>query len=285
MGIDTHDTCLYANTMGFSSDLKKIYGLRYDILVGDPNEADVWKQFYNLFNSVYTRCDGVEIMPVFAFCDSGGHRTNAVYMQEYKSKRFLPVKGYVSSKQGAVDPLLGKLQKFNLNAGIKGKALVQMVGVNAGKDTLNSFEVLTVAGEQHLYFPKGCGYDVEFFKGLLSEKRINGRWIAPQGSHTANEPIDTCVYALACAHYYYQKYWITGKDKESLKVMKITKGDKIMKKNEEVKPEVNSAEEAPKKKVRKTRKEAVELPPIDKKNEEVKPEINPEVPKKKYRRL
>ena len=99
-----------------------MYGLSYDVLVGDPNDPDVWKQFEDLFCRTYTRADGLQMKPRFAFCDSGGHRTNAVYIHSYRNKRFMPVKGYVSTQKNAVDPLVGKQQKG------KGTALIILKG-------------------------------------------------------------------------------------------------------------------------------------------------------------
>lgn len=213
-GIDTHDSCLYVETCGFSDDCKYMYGLEYNILVGDPNESDVWKQFEALFCKTYTRCDGVEMKPRFAFCDSGGHRTNAVYIHSFRNRRFMPIKGFVSHQKNAVDPLIGKQQKLKLNAGIKGKCTVQFIGVNAGKDELANCELLTIAGDKRISYIRGCGYDLEYFKGLLSEKRINGKWIAPQKGDTHNEPLDCRVYAMAAANYYMNRYYLTGLDRE-----------------------------------------------------------------------
>lgn len=237
MGIDTHDTCLYAETAGFSVDLKKIYGLRYDVLVGDPNEKDVWIALFELMKSEYKRKNGTMIQPRFAFCDSGGHRTNAVYMQSFRNRRFLPVKGYVSHQKNAPDPLIGRQQKLKMNAGIKGKCTVQFVGVNAGKDQLHQLEILTLAGDKRLFYPHpkhNCGYDEEYFRGLLSEKKIGDKWIAPQKGHTNNEPLDCRVYAMACAEYYLKRYYLTGKDLEA--------GDMAKKKNQEVKENIENSE-------------------------------------------
>jgi phage terminase large subunit GpA-like protein len=246
-GIDTHDTCLYCETCGFSEDLKRMYGLRYDVLVGDPNDSAVWDQFYDLFNAIYTREDGRLMRPVFAFADSGGHRTNAIYLQSYRNKRFMPVKGYVSNSKNAADPLIGKQQKLNMNGGIKGKCTVQFVGVNAGKDELSNAELLTVSGEKRLYYIRGFGYNPDYFKGLLSEKKIDGKWRAPQKGHTPNEPLDTRVYAMACATYYLNKYYITGLDLEETEMAR-------KKKNESEIVEITETE---------TKKENVEIQPID----------------------
>lgn len=214
MGVDTHDSCLYAETMGVSEDLHRMYGLRYDVLVGDPNDAGVWEQLWDLFDTAYTRIDSQILRPVMIFQDSGGHRTNAVYVQHYRNRRLMPVKGIVTTMAKAPDPLIGKQTKLKLNGGIKGKCPVQFVGVNAGKDALQLAETLTIAGDRRLFYPRGNGYTLDYFKGLLSEKKVGDRWVAPRGGKTENESLDCRVYALACATYYLQRYYQTGLDKE-----------------------------------------------------------------------
>ena len=214
-GMDTHDQCLYVETVGVSADCKTWYGLDYRILAGNPDESAVWDAFQgDVMDRPYTRDDGVVMRPVFCFCDSGGHRTNAVYLQSFRRKRFMPIKGYVSQSTGRVaqDPLLGKQQKLRMNAGIKGACNVQFIGVNAGKDAIASLAIVTVAGENRLRYARGCGYSLEYFRGLTSEKKIGGKWIAPRGGKTENEPLDCRVYAMAAAQYYHDRYYSRGLD-------------------------------------------------------------------------
>lgn len=216
MGVDTHSTCLYVQTVGFSEDLKKLYGLRYDVLVGDPNDPDVWNQLYDLFNAQYTRIDSRILRPAFIFCDSGGHRTQAVYLQSLRCKRLMPIKGQVISNKRNQDPILGKQTKIHLNAGVKGRITLQLLGVNAAKDELANLETLTIAGDKRLFYPRGHGFNLDFFKGLLSEKKIGDRWIQPRGGHTDNEPLDTTIYAMAAAYYFRDRFYLKGKDPENL---------------------------------------------------------------------
>lgn len=213
LGVDTHDNCLYAFTAAFSEDAKQIYGLDYTILVGDPDKDDVWVALKDRMDHVYTRVDGLELRPSFCCIDSGGHKTNSVYRCTYREPRMLPVKGYVSDKKNAVDPLIGQLKKIRMNAGIKASTKLLFLGVNAGKDALQNLVILTMSGDKCLHYPKGHGFDVDYYKGLLSEKKIEGKWRA-KSSHINNEPLDTFVYSLAAFMYWRDKYFKVGKDTE-----------------------------------------------------------------------
>lgn len=210
-GIDTHDSCLYVETVGFSADLKKQYGLGFCVLPGDPDEGDVWEILKQKFEYIYNRADGLKLRPVMAFIDSGGHRSTSVYIQCIKNKRIIPIKGFSSNDRRKPDPLVGDFKKMNIGTGYKGKIKVLMLGVNAGKDALAAAEMSTIAGNRILYYPNGCGYDERYYGGLLSEKRVDGKWVAPKKT-LFNEPLDCRIYAMACAQYYQKKYYLTGKD-------------------------------------------------------------------------
>lgn len=214
-GIDTHDDCLYIETVGFSSDLKKQYGLDFRILPGNPAESEVWELLKNMFDTIYTRSDGEQLRPVLAFIDSGGHRTTSVYIQSLKNKRVVPIKGFAYNDKRRPDPLVSDFKKMNIGGGFKGKIKVMMLGVNAGKDALASAEMSTISGNKILNYPNGCGYDEKYFSGLLSEKRVDGKWVAPRKT-IFNEPLDCRIYAMACAEYYQKKYYLTGRDNGGL---------------------------------------------------------------------
>lgn len=226
LGVDTHDDCLYVFTAAFTLDEKIIYGLDYDIIVGNPDEKQVWDELKKKMGSAFTLSDGRVIKPAFCCIDSGGHRTNAVYINTFREPRILAVKGYVSCAKHKADPLVGTLKKYNMNGGIKGKCKVLQVGVNAGKDDLAARCMSATLGDKVLlYTTKRC-FDVEYFNGLLSEKKIDGKWRAK--SHARNEPLDTFVYALAAYTFWRDYYLLTGKDKENYNIImrkKKTKQD------------------------------------------------------------
>ena len=217
IGVDTHDSCLYAFTAAFTADSKDIYGLSYKMLVGSPSKNEVWEALRELLNTQYTRYDGLKLYPSMLFIDSGGHHTNDVYRCTYSEPRMMPIKGFSTDKVNAQDPLIGQLKKVKMGGGIKASTKLLFLGVNAGKDFLQNRIILTMSGEQRLFYPKGHGFDVEYFKGLLSERKIEGKWRAKV--HTHNEPLDCFVYALAAFQYWEMKFYRTGKDIEYMKAL------------------------------------------------------------------
>jgi phage terminase large subunit GpA-like protein len=99
---------------------------------------------------------------------------------------------------GAGHPIAGKPTLNKL------RAPLYHVGVDAAKGALFSRLQLGEPGPGYCHFPReaGRGYDGEFFRGLVSEKRKTrvraGRkettWVQ---SYSRNEPLDCRVYATA----------------------------------------------------------------------------------------
>ena len=220
---DTHDDCLYLLTAGFSSDGERVYLIRYDILMGDPDDKHVWAQYDRLMCEVYKTEDGRYLRPIFACGDLGGHRSRSVALYSLRNPRFRCVRGYRAPNLGqstCVDPLLNRVSPYKLIEGVKTTVPVQYVGVSGAKDRLNKWQRLTIAGEQHIYAPavKKC-FDLDFWKGMTIEIRDNvGRWVCPYTpsgkGHMANEPTDLMVYAMAAFEMWKTQYYLTCKDRE-----------------------------------------------------------------------
>ena len=244
---DTHDDCLYLLTAGFSSDGERVYLIRYDILMGDPDDKHVWAQYDRLMCEVYKTEDGRYLRPIFACADIGGHRSRSVALYSLRNPRFRCVRGYRAPNLGqstCVDPLLNRVSPYKLIEGVKTTVPVQYVGVSGAKDRLNKWQRLTIAGEQHIFAPsvKKC-FDLDFWKGMTIEIRDNvGRWVCPYTpsgkGHMANEPTDLMVYAMAAFEMWKTQYYLTCKDREYFspngKPLDLTK--EITMCDEEVKP-------------------------------------------------
>lgn len=244
IGVDTHDSCLYAFTCGWSMDSKRLYGLDYSVISGDPDLPQTWDGLKRLFDVEYKRVDGKILKPVFAFIDSGGHKTAGVYRACIKNPRYMAIKGYVTNNPHAQDPLLGQIKKLKV-PGFKMKAWTQMIGVNAGKDDLLLRIKLTCSGEKCMFYPGfGC-FDKQYFDGLLAEKKIDGKWKVVDRS---NEPLDTLIYSLSAFIYYRKHYIITGKDSDPEDGMKKKKDKKDEKEiRAEKKPEIVEPDKKPEK--------------------------------------
>lgn len=222
-GVDTHDACLYAALYGWSFDCSHCYGLSYYILAGDPDTAQPWEALTELTNRPFIRNDGRILRCAYTFCDCGGHRTNSVLGYTFHNPRFFPIKGFASTgKSTTTDPLLRRVFKMNLNAGIKTKVPVMEIGVNSAKDMILKMETLTLAGEPVLNFATKNCFGIDFFTSLTSEIRVQGKWVAPAKRWKGNEALDTLAYALACAVWYRRTYYDTGKDKESREWKMVT---------------------------------------------------------------
>lgn len=211
-GIDTHDNCLFVEVVGFSKDGREHWGVEYFVAPYDlQSQCGIRDCLEMLATKAYARVDGVELKIALSFIDSGGHRTNEVYTMAARSSRMMAIKGIASSKDKQ-DPLIRKLSKVSLNGNVKGKTHLLVLGVNAGKDALFDMEVRTITGDRCLHYWAGGGYDKTYFAGLLSEKKVGGKWIAPQRGSTPNEPLDCRVYAMAAAEYYLTKIIPRGLD-------------------------------------------------------------------------
>lgn len=211
-GIDTHDNCLFVEVVGFSKDGREHWGVEYFVAPYDlQSQGGIRDCLEMLATKAYARVDGIELKIALSFIDSGGHRTNEVYTMAARSSRMMAIKG-VASSQDKQDPLIRKLSKVSLNGNVKGKTHLLVLGVNAGKDALFDMEVRTITGDRCLHYWAGGGYDKTYFAGLLSEKKVGGKWIAPQRGSTPNEPLDCRVYAMAAAEYYLTKIIPRGLD-------------------------------------------------------------------------
>lgn len=241
-GIDTHDNCLFVEVVGFSKDGREHWGVEYFVAPYDlQSQGGIRDCLEMLATKAYARVDGVELKIALSFIDSGGHRTNEVYTMAARSSRMMAIKG-VASSQDKQDPLIRKLSKVSLNGNVKGKTHLLVLGVNAGKDALFDMEVRTITGDRCLHYWAGGGYDKTYFAGLLSEKKVGGKWIAPQRGSTPNEPLDCRVYAMAAAEYYLTKIIPRGLDPD---YRRRNMAKKVSKKAEKEQEQIVKEEQKP----------------------------------------
>ena len=232
-GIDTHDKCLFVDVVGFSKDGREHWGVEYFVAPYDLQSPSGIRDFLDMLaGKAYARVDGVELKIALSFIDSGGHRTNEVYIMAARSSRMMAIKGFASTVDKQ-DPLIRKLTKVAINGKAKGKTNLLVLGVNAGKDALLDMEIRTVTGDRCLHYWPGGGYDKEYFEGLLSEKKVCGKWVAPLRGQTPNEPLDCRIYAMAAAEYYLTRIIPRGLDPDYRKRNMSKKASKKSEKEKE----------------------------------------------------
>lgn len=195
-GVDVQDGYLVGECVGWSHDHES-YGVEYKIFAGDPSLQQVWNELDEwLLRPRYYR-DGSPLNITVTCIDSGGHHTSDVYKfcKARENRHVYAIKG---SSQ-ADKPFLSQPSKV----GEKKDTLLFLVGVNAGKSAIMSALELETHGPLYCHFPRevGKGYDIEYFKGLKSEKYViefkngvkSGKWVK---IYDRNEPLDCRNYAM-----------------------------------------------------------------------------------------
>ena len=207
-GVDTQDDRLEYEVVGWGHYWES-WGIKKGVIYGDPNENEVWIRLDDVIDHIYRFENGVGLRIARTFVDSGGHKTQAVYMQcRARTRRnVFAIKG--SSQQDA--PLTKPPSKVNIVVGgrIVAKTWLYSIGVNAAKaDLLKGALLVMEPGPKYCHFSRhpDAGYDFTYFTGLLSEveevKTERGRtrvvWKKLPG-HERNEPLDIRNYAYAAA--------------------------------------------------------------------------------------
>ena len=204
-GVDTQDDRLEYEVLGHGH-YGETWGIKRGIIMGDPAYDEPWTRLDDVIERVYRFRDGTGLTIARTFVDSGGHKTQNVYMQcrARTYKRVFAIKGVGGDGVPYTKPP-GKV-KIVINGEIVGLTWLYALGVDSGKAEIFSALKVQEAGPKFCHFPKGetRGYDTAFFKGLLSEKLVlkseRGRtrwaWVKLPG-HERNEALDCRNYALA----------------------------------------------------------------------------------------
>jgi phage terminase large subunit GpA-like protein len=193
-GVDVQDNRLEVEVLGWGVG-RESWGIEYAVIPGDTSADRPWALLDELLARSWSRADGRALGIWCACVDSGGHRTSEVYQftRARLARNIFAIKGYA----GAGKPIVGKPSTSN-----QLRIPLYPVGADTGKEAVYSRLSLVEAGPGYCHFPIGSGYDDEFFKGLVSEKRVikirAGRRTSEWKQVRArNEPLDVRVYATA----------------------------------------------------------------------------------------
>lgn len=199
MGIDTQDNRLEYEVVGWNRE-EESWGIEYGVIPGRADAPGVWEEVDALLDREWKLANGMAVRVMATFIDSGGHFTDAVYRECAKRshRRIWPIKGESGEN------VFVRVMK-------KGKAggMAFMINTNTGKEAIMHSTTVEQPGPRYMHYPRDYrrGYDMHYFRGLISEKLVFHRRggnsvIAWEKIYERNEPLDCRDYALACYRYF-----------------------------------------------------------------------------------
>ena len=171
------------------------------ILPGDPLRPKFWQDLDALWERKFKRVDGIELSTTVVCIDTGGTRGAEawadmvyVYCKPRFHRRIYAVKG--ANVAGL--PVVSSLSHNG-----KRRCPYYRLGTDTAKGMIYGRLKIEVPGPGYQHFPKGFGFDDNFFAGLTAEELRKEyskgvtklKWHCPQGAR--NEPLDIDVYNLA----------------------------------------------------------------------------------------
>ncbi len=202
MGVDTQDNRLEYEVVGWSQD-EESWGISRGIIPGRPDRPEVWHELDALLDREYARPDGRGMRILATFVDSGGHMTDAVYRECTRRyhRRVFAIKG--EDGEGREYVRMMKRKKGD------NQAVRFLIGVDAGKEAIFYSTTVQEPGARYMHFPSEmrAGYDMTFFRGLISERMVvhrrGGRSVMHwEKTYERNEPLDCRNYARAAFKYF-----------------------------------------------------------------------------------
>ena len=190
--IDVQKDRLECETIGLGED-DESWGVEYVKFFGDTEQDDVWQDLAAHLGKTYKRSDGVGLKIVSSAIDMR-HKPHKVraFVQQAGVARVFPVYGVSSSVPVLVTTRFNKHYRLRTFA-VNGKL---------AKDTIYARLKVTEPGPRYMHFPKGQGYNEEYFLQLtaevLKQKKVRGVVIeAYEKVRDRNEGLDIRVYYLA----------------------------------------------------------------------------------------
>ena len=204
-GVDTQDDRLEYEVVGHGH-YGETWGIKKGIIMGDPNYDEPWERLDDVITHTYRFANGRGLTVSMTCVDSGGHKTQSVYIQTRArlQQRVFAIKG----QGGDGIPYTKPPSKVKIVVGGKtvGQTWLYSIGVDAGKAAIMTALKVQEAGPKYCHFPRDNdrGYDINFFNGLLSEKLVmknergRTRWVWEKlKGHERNEALDCRNYALS----------------------------------------------------------------------------------------
>jgi len=195
-GVDVQGDRLECEVIGYGAD-EESWSINYYVILGTPNSKETWNRLKAELTRGYQHEGGYQMRISAVGIDTGGHHTKQGYRfaKENTGRRFLAMKGHSTAGQ----PLISRPTKPS-----KDRVRLYKVGTEAAKDAIYGSLRVAEPGPGYCHFPDL--YDIEYYKQLTSEKRINKfekgkseiRYIKIR---ERNEALDCRVYGYAALHW------------------------------------------------------------------------------------
>ena len=167
------------------------WGMEYIILHGDLNQQEIWDRLDKVLDKEYFYQNGDKLKIYSACIDTGGHHTQKVYdfVSTRQYRRIIGIKGL----GGENVPINNGFRKT------KNKEIdLLSIGSNALKDIVSGRLDARINEEGYCHFngEYGKGYDLEYFKSLTAEIKVQeNRKVVWKKIQTRNEGFDCKCYA------------------------------------------------------------------------------------------
>jgi phage terminase large subunit GpA-like protein len=204
MGLDTQDNRLEYEVVAWDRN-EQSWGISRGIIPGRADASGVWEEVDELMEREWKLQNGMALRVMAAFIDSGGHFTQDIYREcakRYRAgRKIFPIKG-----EGGEGKEYVRLMKKDNG---KTQSPKFIIGVDSGKEAIMSASAVEDVGPRYMHFPRDykAGYDMEFFRGLISERMVIHRKMgqavtAWEKTYERNEPLDCRNYARAAYRYF-----------------------------------------------------------------------------------
>ena len=202
MGIDTQDNRLEYEVVGWDRN-EQSWGIARGVIPGRADSPGVWDEVDNLLEREWKMPNGMIMRVLATFMDSGGHFTDSVYKEcaRRSNRRIWAIKG----EGGEGKPYVRQMKSGQLPK----NAVGFMIGVDSGKEAILFSTGVEEPGPRYMHFPMDyhAGYDIEYFRGLISERQIIHRKkgqsvIEWEKTYERNEPLDCRNYARAAYKFF-----------------------------------------------------------------------------------
>lgn len=195
--VDVQDDRFEIEIVGWGAG-RESWGIEYHVLYGDLKREETWQQLDLWLQKRWSKANGKQFGITCTCIDSGGHYTQEVYRftKTREARRIYAIKGMNIAKGEYMPLLAGTSRPKPL------KTLLVRLGVNDGKARVMSSLKVEEPGPNYCHFPRGQGYELNYFLGLTAEKLETRHekgvpyqtWIKIR---TRNEPFDLRVYNTA----------------------------------------------------------------------------------------